>query len=553
MKNDKPLKYIAYIRKSEERKERQVLSHEAQVRKIKEQFPGLNIVKWMPQESHSAFKPGRPIFNEMMRLFESGEANALVAYHPNRASRNEIDAANVTYMLRTGVLKDLKFCSYTFENNAEGIMMLQIIMSQSQYESSKQGRDVKRGMQQKAISGERPGVVPQGYIKVPITDELGVLIKNKDKIVTRTDIDPERFVLVSKMWRMLISGLYTPRQILLIASNEWGYTVRRTAKMGGGPMGLSSIYRIFNNPFYAGWITHNGELHKGHHKTMITMDEFDKAQIILGSRGKPRLGQHEYSYTGLLKCGKCGCSVVGKTREKILASGELVKYVYYYCTRKSERRPCDQSKYTTLNSLEKDIDNVLSKFTILPEFRDLALDILRKNNAFEVTDRRKIYETQQKRRNQLQEQIDSLIDMRSRNLLDDEEYTQSKNRFKLAIVKLDDDLRLTEGRADNWLELTEQVFDFATYARAQFQNGNLIKKRQILTTLGGNFTLLNGKLSITPNEWLIPIEKDYPSIEKSYLKVRTNKNATSSDREMALASISENWRASGDSNPGHPA
>jgi site-specific DNA recombinase len=127
-KNNEPkLRYIAYIRKSEERKERQELSHKAQVRKIKEQFPGLKVVKWF-EESKSAFKPGRPLFKEMMGMIESGEAEGIVSYHPNRCSRNEIDSAEITYALR-GKLKDLKFCTYTFENSAEGIMWLQFTMN----------------------------------------------------------------------------------------------------------------------------------------------------------------------------------------------------------------------------------------------------------------------------------------------------------------------------------------------------------------------------------------------------------------------------------------
>ncbi len=552
MKN-RPLRYIAYIRKSEERKERQELSHQAQSRKIKEQFPELNIIKWMEAESHSAFKPGRPIFDEMIQMIREGTADGIVAYHPNRISRNEIDAANVTYMMRIGILKDLKFCAYTFENNPEGIMMLQIIMSQSQYESSKQGRDVKKGMEQKAINGERPGVVAQGYIKVPLTDEVGAVIKRKDKVVTKTENVPERYNLVARMWRLLLSGTYTPRHIRKLANEEWGYTVRKTAGMGGGPLGLSSIYRIFNNPFYAGWISHNGTLYKGNHKAMITLEDFDKAQIILGNRGKPRVGIHEHAYSGMIKCGLCGCSVVAKTREKILATGQLKKYVYYYCTRKSESRPCNQSVYTPLDKIESDIDKKLAGITIMPEFRDLALDILSRNNVLEVSDRKQIYKSQQKKRNQIQDQIDSLIDMRSRDLIDDDEYLETKVRLKKQQSKLDSDLRTTEERANNWLELTEQVFDFATYARVHFKEGDFNTKRQILTTLGGNFTLLDGDLSITPNEWLVPIENTYPELKKRYLKVRTKQKTTSPDEDMALAAISESWRASGDSNPGHPA
>jgi DNA invertase Pin-like site-specific DNA recombinase len=202
-----------------------------------------------------------------------------------------VGSAEITYMLR-GVLKDLKFCSYNFDNSAEGIMMLQMVMNQSQYESSKQGCDVKRGMIQKAASGERPGVVPTGYMKVPKLDEHSKpIIRPKDnKIVTVTDFDPERIDLVKKMWDMLLSGLYTPRRIRKIANEEWKYTLRKPSKdsvIGGKSLGLSTLYRVFNNPFYTGWIKHNGELHEGNHKPIITFEQFDYAQILMGKRGKP--------------------------------------------------------------------------------------------------------------------------------------------------------------------------------------------------------------------------------------------------------------------------
>ena len=553
--NNKSLRYIAYVRKSEERKERQELSHQAQTEAIKQSFPNLSIVKWMEPESKSAFKPGRPIFNEMMDMVERGEVDGIVAWHPNRLSRCEIDSARITYALR-GSLKDLKFCSYNFDNSAEGIMMLQMVMNQSQYESSKkQGRDVKRGMKQKASNGERPGVVPIGYMKVPVKNVGGEVIMNKDKVVTRTAFDPERIDTVKRMWRMLLSGVYTPRQIRTIANEEWGFTVRKTRKTGGGPIGLSSIYRLFNNPFYAGWVSHNGELVGKHDLAIVTLDEFDYAQKLLGKRGKLRTGVNEYAYTGLIKCGECGCSIVGKTNTKFLKGEKRMKtYVHYYCTRKSEARPCTQSIYTSLEAFEAQVDAELAKYAILPEFRDLALEILNRNHKIEVRDRSQIYNMQQTKRKQVQKQLDNLVDMRTRNLLDDDEYMSQRNRLKVELVRADENLQSTNARADNWLELTEKAFNFATYARIHFKEGDPETKRGILVTLGQNLTLKDRKLSLTPSKWLVPIAEQYPAIEAEYLrKVRTSKKATPKVKEMALASVSDEWRARRDSNPRHPA
>lgn len=553
------LQYIAYIRKSEERTERQELSHKAQRRKINEQFPDLKIIEFV-EESKSAFKPGRPEFDRIIRMIKNGEADGLISWHPNRVSRNEIDAATVTYMLRTKELKDLKFCAYTFENTPEGIMMLQIIMSQSQYESSKQGRDVKKGMEEKAMDGERPGQVPQGYIKLPVLDDRGQVIMRKgDKVLTKTFNDPDRFEQIKLMWKMLLYEGYNPEQIWKVVNNEWGYLTRKTTfkdnSPGGKPMPKSMVYAIFNNRFYAGEIKHNGKWHEGHHNAMITPEEYDYAQKLLGTKGKPRKTVHNFAYGSLIRCGVCNCQIVAKANTKrIKSTGELKTYIHYYCTRKSLSRPCTQVKYTAVDGLEKDIDAELAKYTIIPEFRDMALKILRRNHKSEVYDRTTIYENQQARRKQLQAQLDSLTDRLTRGIVEEDDYMRQRDLIKANIRDTDSDLRSTEKRAEDWLQLTEKAFDFATYARIRFnETKDPMVKRDILQTLGANFLLTDNNLTLTPKKWLVPIERDYPALEKAYLRVRTNKKATAKEIADALASIFESWRATWDLNPGHSA
>ena len=76
-------KYIAYCRKSTDEKDRQVLSIEAQIAELKEfaKREKLHIVETLV-ESKTAKEPGRLVFQQMMKLLQSGQANAILSWHP---------------------------------------------------------------------------------------------------------------------------------------------------------------------------------------------------------------------------------------------------------------------------------------------------------------------------------------------------------------------------------------------------------------------------------------------------------------------------------------
>lgn len=79
-------------------------------------------------------------------------------------------------------------------------------------------------------------------------------------------------------------------------------------------------------------------------------------------------------------------------------------------------------------------------------------------------------------------------------------FIKERDELKTKIVKLTNNLRETKNRADKWLELTESTFSFARYARKEFTTGDLVKKREIFSALGQNFSVKDKKVCITPNE-----------------------------------------------------
>ncbi len=522
------IKYFAYVRKSSEGEERQALSIGSQIDKAKEIFGDLTIVEIL-EERHSAFKPyNRPVFANMIKRIQKGEASGIIAWHPDRLSRNEIDASTITYLVRTGVIKDLKFGSYNFDNSPEGIMMLQMALSQSQYFSSKLGKDVKRGLEKKFEMGWQPNMAPNGY--------KNKAVEGKDYRIIESD--PKRFKTLKKAFELMLSGNYSVPEISGKLNNDWGFKTR----VRNGRLSRSSLYRIFTNLFYAGIIEYNGKQKLGNHKAMITLEEFDRIQMLLGRNGKPRIRKHEFAYTGIIKCAVCGCSVSADTKRKtIKTTGKQAEYTYYRCTHKKPAHPCREGAVEVKN-LEEQIDGELKKYELQTEFRELFFRIAEQDKKDNPKDKEKIIEEMRKNIERLKIEKSNLTKLSCKSLISDDEFISQRNDYEKEIINFNQKMEKIKKDMCRVDEIIGKL-NFATQARINFHKGDFKDKKNILLQIGSNRELKDKKLMITPYKWLVPIEKQIKPLEAKYYTLELDKIPLNTKQNEALASLCCDLRA----------
>lgn len=523
------IKYFLYARKSSESEDRQIQSIDDQLNRLKifAQQQNLKITKIIT-ESKSAKKPNnRPLFADMLKRIAAGEANGILCWQINRLSRNPKDSGDIQWMLQQGQIQSIQTMDkeYLPGDNALLFSVETGVANQFILDLSK---NVKRGMQRRIEAGWKGGLAPAGYI---------------NELYNHTIIkDEARFSLIRKAWDLMLTGNYTVPIVLEKLNNEWGFITLKRKNLGGVPLAMSALYKIFTNIFYTGMFLHKGQLFQGKHTPMITFDEFDRVQSLLGKKGKPRPKTHHFAFTGMIRCGECDCLHTAETKKKIIKStGKTKEYTYYHCTRKKRDIKCSQRKVISENELETQIDEELEKYTILPQFRTWALEILATSNDVEIEDRSKVYEMLQKNLTQTQAELDGLTRMRYRDLIDDEMFSREKEILQKKLAQFKSNARETENRAEKWLELTERTFNFATYARTKFNNGTLEQKKEILAALGQNPIIKDQKLTIKAYKWFQIMKDGYDPLEAEYTRLELNKLPLTKAKSEALTSLICNW------------
>jgi site-specific DNA recombinase len=515
MDKSKPkLKFFLYARKSSESEDRQMASIDSQVKELDKLAKELNLeVVGKYTESMSAKSPGRPVFNDMIARIQKGEANGIVCWKINRLARNPIDGGIISWLLQEKTVRQIQTYGRCY-NSDDNVIMMSVELGMANQFVRDLSIDSKRGTRSKAERGWYPAFAPLGYLN---TKDRG---KGKQEIIN----DPIRFMNVRKIFDLMLIGCYSVLKIRSIVNDEW-----RMKNQFGRKIAVNSLYKILSHPFYYGEFEYprdSGNWYKGKHNAMITKKEYAKIQIILGRKDKQRPKDHDFPFTGMIRCGECGAMITAEDKVKIQKNGNVHNYTYYHCTKRTDKS-CSQ-KTVRDGFLEDQIIDKLEEIEIPKTFSEWTVNEVTNIIKKESNDNKYEKANLTKEQNQYSDELRNLIKMRTKNEIDEEEFGNMKKEIKDNIANLKERINNPKGLISERIMKLEKSFSIAESARQKFPNATNLEKKLILSQLGSNLSLKDKNLSVEEEILLLLIKEIKPTIDSLHdrlepLKTHRNK------------------------------
>lgn len=316
--------------------------------------------------------------------------------------------------------------------------------------------NVKRSLEEKLRKGELSTHAPFGYRNC-----------RKDG---RAFVEPDdNAIIVKEMFSKYATGAYSLRSM-----RDWlhdTYSIKKAT---------STVDHILKNPFYYGYICHNGELYAHCYETLITEELFDQVQKVLHRMNKtPRkYCGLPFTYRGIIVCAECGCRVTVEKQKG---------YVYYHCTQHKGKH---HASYVREESLNAQIVEALSNIQPTDSQFNEILEFM-KDKCENYNNKRKetlAYLSAEIAKSQ--NRTNRLFDVYLDGMLDKDEYKTKRRELDDDRKRLENRMMLVDKDTSQWYDDISTIINLVKSAPLLFEKSSKIDlKRRLLNLIFSNFEL----------------------------------------------------------------
>lgn len=415
-------------------------------------------------------------------MIQRGEIDTILCWKLDRLARNPVDQGTIQYLLQKGIIKRIITSErdYLPEDN---VLLMNVELGMANQYILDLRKNVMRGNKTKLEKGWLPGKPPIGYLNHPIS---------------RTIVpDAERFPLIQKLFKLFLTGAYSPLQLVMIARDELHLTLPNKSKGVGKDLGRSYIYDLLRDPFYCGIIERKGERYSGAHERMITMIEHEEVLRLLNRHEKSESStktntKELFPLGGMIRC-SCGRMITAY----VVRKNNGKQYRYYKCARKThlDGTRCIEPDIRA-EALEIQAADIVNKIILPQPLADWMKTWAKYGNFQEGFITQLEAEGLNKERERITKRLNSLLALLLDGVVAKQDYEAEHKRLNEELQSVKARLEKNDERINEWERAVCDVLDLAVIARRLYESPNIDDKKLVLRAIGSNFVLKDKKLSI---------------------------------------------------------
>lgn len=461
------MKCVIYARVSTKEQDKEGFSIPSQLSLLQEYATknNLNISETFI-DTETAKKAGRTSFNLMLKYLKDTDIKVILVEKTDRLYRNFKDYVILEdYNLEVHLVKEGTILGKNSKSHDKFIHGIKVLMAKNYIDNLSE--EVKKGMLEKAKQGHYPAKPPVGYINIKDSSGKGII-----------DIDKNKAPFVIRAFKLYATGAFSIdalRQKLF--TEGFNHNLK--------PYSKAKLLVILKDIFYIGKFKFSGVVYDGQHKPLIDVELFNTVQKSFNV-DKSRSHDKEFYYTGILKCGHCGCQLTAELKKG--------KYVYYHCTGK--RGGTCKKDYIKEESISEILLELIKKIQIPPsltaQIKEAVIELQGLKGEFNTSS----IESITKQIQALKRRSEALYIDKLDGKISEEFWEEKNNDWHAQKTNLVNKLQQLNEADKTFYEGSNLLLNFCEQAPEYFLGSNATRRKQILNLIGSNFIYKDGNLDV---------------------------------------------------------
>src|SRR6185437_8775488 len=296
------IRVVLYARVSSKDQEREGFSIPAQLRLLRDYAAtkGFSIAQEFT-DVETAKVSGRTNFTQMLLYLKRHQAvcRTILVEKTDRLYRNLKDYATIDELdVEIHLVKEKEIISNKSRSSEQFVHGIKVLMARNY--SLNLAEETVKGMTEKARVGMYPSYAPAGYRNTDGADRKRIIVP-----------DPDAAHVITELFERFAEGRHSLKALVKELNGE-GLMLR------GRKLCSSVVHQILRRRLYSGSFDWDGTTYAGTHEPLVTRECWQRVQDLLDARAKnkTRKVKRDFAYTGLVRCGYCGCLFVGELKKE---------------------------------------------------------------------------------------------------------------------------------------------------------------------------------------------------------------------------------------------